>query len=493
MGGSACAAAILDDGGAFTDYTTEADNSTADNVFMLPAVPAVNDAFYFGSSTRFNTISIDLTTVGAGTWTLAWAYWNGSSWAVIDTIASSPVDISTFTKGELQVVRMPDTISSTWATTTINGQGPFYYLKVTVSAYTSITTQPKATRIRLGHDTGLWLDTSDGDQGDDFQPEHTTDYRVTQRQLVEQILEMTEMGIFVRQDGFHLRYIDNAEAGNDYAYDANHNSFSSIQSQSVVIPNEIKYVDLDPANADSGVVSDSYEDTTASGLIGKISAVVLQEDVSAADALKLATRHIRRLNRDAAQGMILAPMNCGQEVWDLVSVTDQRTTATFTGRASQLIRTYDPGEGVYNIQIIMGGAVVVTRAEITARHEQVVRARRATASEAEDRYNKARADAGLGPEDRGAVLSATEETLQRKAKADAAEQPVLELFTTLKEIQEARAVKAGVPVEALATPTEIMFDLIGFLTRRMEEQLGLRPTQSDIDESPYTLGHFPFE
>ena len=54
--------AQLDDGGAFTDYTTEARESTVDDVPLLPAAPAVNDAFYFGASSPFAFVDLDIST-----------------------------------------------------------------------------------------------------------------------------------------------------------------------------------------------------------------------------------------------------------------------------------------------------------------------------------------------------------------------------------------------------------------------------------------------
>lgn len=131
-------AAIADDGGAFTDETTPAKNATADDMTLLPAVPAVDDAYYFGRDHEFDSIRLDISTAGAGTWTITWEYWDGTSW---DPLTMTEDETTGFTIGGTGLfVRW--SIPGDWATTTVNSQGPFYYVRARVSAYTSITTQP---------------------------------------------------------------------------------------------------------------------------------------------------------------------------------------------------------------------------------------------------------------------------------------------------------------------------------------------------------------
>lgn len=77
-------AAIQEDGGAFTDFTTAAQNVTVDDVDLLPAAPAADDAFYVGAERVFDRIGLTLSTPGAGTWVIAWEYWDGDNWTSLD-------------------------------------------------------------------------------------------------------------------------------------------------------------------------------------------------------------------------------------------------------------------------------------------------------------------------------------------------------------------------------------------------------------------------
>lgn len=139
-------AAFLDDGGAFTDYTTAANDlgTTGNDINYVPAVPAVNDAFYFGGATTFGKIKLFTGTVaGAATWTLAYEYWNGGSWVTLANIVDNSVKYSVAGSKYLTYDRPTD-----WATTTVNGVVA-YYVRIRVSAFTSITTQPKADYLQL--------------------------------------------------------------------------------------------------------------------------------------------------------------------------------------------------------------------------------------------------------------------------------------------------------------------------------------------------------
>lgn len=144
-------AAIQDDGGVFTDYSEEARDTTggvgsANDVPLLPATPAVSDAFYFGGLAEFGKLTMDISTAGA-TYVGTWEYWNGA-WTAL-TVTD---DTSSFqTAGWNDVTFTPP---SDWSTTTINSQGPFYYVRFRVT--TGGGTQPFAETISL-NDTVKYL------------------------------------------------------------------------------------------------------------------------------------------------------------------------------------------------------------------------------------------------------------------------------------------------------------------------------------------------
>ncbi len=133
--------AVADDGGVQTDETIKANDETANDMILLPAVPAVNDAYYFLSNWQFDTVRINIGTQGAGTWTIVWEYWNGSTW----TVLSGVTDGTSGFKAAAGNHDVTFTVPTDWAITEVKGING-YAIRARVSAYTSITTQPKGTQ-----------------------------------------------------------------------------------------------------------------------------------------------------------------------------------------------------------------------------------------------------------------------------------------------------------------------------------------------------------
>lgn len=141
----AVSGALADDGGVQTDETTEANNPTVNDMTLLPAVPAVDDAYYFGLASLWDWLCLIIGQAGAGVWTIKWEYWNGSTWV---ELPGGHYDTSNgFRNGgkqSLSFVRPAD-----WATSTIMLMD-LYWVRARVFAYTSVTTQPLGTQAWLG-------------------------------------------------------------------------------------------------------------------------------------------------------------------------------------------------------------------------------------------------------------------------------------------------------------------------------------------------------
>lgn len=85
-----------DSGGTFVDETTDANDVGANDWAFFPAGAGVDDRCYFGASTRFNRISIDVGTAGTGTYTIAsWEYWDGTAWTALTNVTDNTTDLKT--------------------------------------------------------------------------------------------------------------------------------------------------------------------------------------------------------------------------------------------------------------------------------------------------------------------------------------------------------------------------------------------------------------
>lgn len=126
-------AAIADDGGVLTDETTEANSGTTNDMTLTPASPAVNDAYYWGHSEQFSQMKLNVSTAGTGL-TITWEYWNGSTWTALSGVSDGT---TSFTTAGLNYVSW--TLPGNWATTTVNSQGPYYYVRARLSAVSTPT------------------------------------------------------------------------------------------------------------------------------------------------------------------------------------------------------------------------------------------------------------------------------------------------------------------------------------------------------------------
>ena len=136
----------------FVDETSDAQDDiavTTGDVNLLPATQALNDAFYIGADQTFRSASINIVTAAGGTFTLTWEFWNGSAWTALTGVTDNTRGFTV--TGERNVMF---TLPTTWQTQTVNSQGPFYYIRGRISAFTGSGTQPVASAVKPFTATG---------------------------------------------------------------------------------------------------------------------------------------------------------------------------------------------------------------------------------------------------------------------------------------------------------------------------------------------------
>jgi hypothetical protein len=138
--------ALQDDGGAITDYTSEALSVISDDVPLLPAAPVTSDAFYFGLSSQFSSAILDITTAGDGVWDVVWEYWNGSAFVTLPGMNDGTNAFRNAGRVAASWVAPSDweTSASPLSATQL------FFVRARVSGFTSIATQPFAATVRLG-------------------------------------------------------------------------------------------------------------------------------------------------------------------------------------------------------------------------------------------------------------------------------------------------------------------------------------------------------
>lgn len=135
-----CVAAIAEDGGVFVDETDEAHSTATNDMTLLPAVPVASDAYYFGHTEEFNRLKIDISTVltQSSAPTFAVEYWNGA-WVAVSGLVDGTNGYETTGENIISFTAPGD-----FATTTVNAQGAFYYVRIRITAIGTITQVPIA-------------------------------------------------------------------------------------------------------------------------------------------------------------------------------------------------------------------------------------------------------------------------------------------------------------------------------------------------------------
>lgn len=129
---------------------TYSSNLAASTSFtMFPSSPAANDAMYFGcqssitNSGPFHNLVFDIGTAKAGTNTLAWEYWNGSTWTSITITDGTDSGGGTFTATGVNVISLRNMTS--WTANAVNSVTA-YWVRARISAFTTMTRPTQQNR-----------------------------------------------------------------------------------------------------------------------------------------------------------------------------------------------------------------------------------------------------------------------------------------------------------------------------------------------------------
>jgi hypothetical protein len=155
-----------DDGGTYVDYETELGEATGDDVPVLPATPANDDAVYFGHATSlFARVDVNLTTQGDGTWTITYQYWDGTQWSNLSGVTDGTTGFTATTGWKSITFTEPED----WEECTVDNVQA-YWIRGVVSGYSAVTTQPLVGQGYIVTTTPTWTDDTtdfnDADAGD---------------------------------------------------------------------------------------------------------------------------------------------------------------------------------------------------------------------------------------------------------------------------------------------------------------------------------------
>jgi len=133
--------AISDNVTGFDDQTSEANSAALNDMTLPPSTPAINDAYYFGSTGMFNLLTVNLGTNGTWGGSYVWEYWDGDSWNALSGITDGSTG---FTAGT-GVHDVEWTCPTTWQQVVVDGINA-YWVRFRIVTYTSGIIQSLGTQ-----------------------------------------------------------------------------------------------------------------------------------------------------------------------------------------------------------------------------------------------------------------------------------------------------------------------------------------------------------
>jgi hypothetical protein len=137
--------AISQDDTVHVDETTNSNSSSPDDMSLLVDNSPVigEDSYYFGHAEQFGRLKLDVSTARVGTAIVAWRYWDGGGWVLLSDVVDGTNNYSNTGENTISW-----TIPGDWAKTSVDGNGPAYYIRP-VYAGGTITTPPRGRKCKL--------------------------------------------------------------------------------------------------------------------------------------------------------------------------------------------------------------------------------------------------------------------------------------------------------------------------------------------------------
>ncbi|GAH51542.1 unnamed protein product, partial [marine sediment metagenome] len=181
--------------------------------------------------------------------------------------------------------------------------------------------------------TTLTLDSDDPENNAlNFKPKYQTVLGTTARSVIMDVLGYTKCGLRMRTDGMHMLYLDPSPGSTDYEFNSDHRFLSENRERAIVTPNRIFVTNV----IDGEIYVGYAEDEESYNALGKwLSRIISIPSVASNDdATARAVALIARAKAEANAGDVVVPiMNCGQEVYDWLQITDFRNDdIVITGR-----------------------------------------------------------------------------------------------------------------------------------------------------------------
>lgn len=231
---------------------------------------------------------------------------------------------------------------------------------------------PKDTTIRaiinelLQGLSPVYLDTDDGIVNV-YRPHYEADGLESTLTTIRNLLDMTLSYIRIREDGFHIVFPSRTD-GITWTYELDgHQFYTRSHTAKISIPNRIVMVPELPTSEYSPDFIGVALDQTSIDKIGFMDMITVDPGVvSIGEANSRAYALMSRLQAENSDGLVIIPMNIGQELYDKVRLIDLRieTTAHMDHFVGMIKRVWTTNQ--YAMEMGLGGLMSHLSSLITA-------------------------------------------------------------------------------------------------------------------------------
>ena len=139
-----------------------------------------------------------------------------------------------------------------------------------------------------------------------------------------------------------------------YAYGSSHPILEGRYQKAVWALNRVQVEGYD-SGAGATIIADSFGWDEIDRVYDKFRQLYDRNIDTVAKAEAMGAAYLREAEISSASGSIRVPLNCGQQLYDVIDITDSRAGLSSEKKSVLgLIMTYNPGRGQYEERLLLG-------------------------------------------------------------------------------------------------------------------------------------------
>jgi len=187
-----------------------------------------------------------------------------------------------------------------------------------------------------------------------YYPDFTINPSNTGNTVISRLLSFVPDVLFIEGN---KAYVVNplSSDGSDYAYGSSHSVFEGRYRAGAWGLNRIQVEGYDPAE-DKPIVVDSFTWDQIDRLYDRLRQLEDKNIDTVTKAEQRGEAYLRQVEIESVDGSILIPVNCGQQLYDVIEITDSRAgLEAARRRVNGLTLVYSPSRGEYQQRLLLGG------------------------------------------------------------------------------------------------------------------------------------------